>query len=87
MDTGVRVKPSLTIDRRFKATPAQVYAAWTKPAELAKWFGPHGTSTIHAEADVRVGGRFHIRMTVPGDEHNVSGVHREVVPNEKLVFT
>jgi predicted enzyme related to lactoylglutathione lyase len=49
--------------------------------------GPLGTTAVEAEADVRVGGRYHVRMVVPGDEHNVSGVYREVVPNEKLVFT
>jgi len=26
-------------------------------------------------------------MITPGDEHDVSGVYREVVPNEKIVFT
>ena len=26
-------------------------------------------------------------MIVPNDEHNVSGVYREIVPNRKLVFT
>jgi uncharacterized protein YndB with AHSA1/START domain len=81
------VKPSLTIKRRFKASPAQVYGAWTRPEQLAKWMGPLGTTAAEAEADVRVGGRYHIRMIVPGDEHNVSGVYREVIPNEKLVFT
>jgi len=42
-----------------------------------------------AEADTRVGGRYRIVMQKPGDaeEHDVSGVYREVVPNEKLVFT
>jgi uncharacterized protein YndB with AHSA1/START domain len=49
--------------------------------------GPVGTTAAEAEADVRVGGSYHIRMVVPNDEHNVSGVYREVVPNEKLVFT
>ena len=55
------VKPSLTIKRRFKASPAQVYAAWTQPEQLAKWMGPIGTTAAEAEADVRVGGRYHIR--------------------------
>jgi predicted enzyme related to lactoylglutathione lyase len=49
--------------------------------------GPIGTTAVEAEADVRTGGRYRIRMIVPDDEHNVSGVYREVVPNEKLVFT
>lgn len=87
MATSTEVKPSLTIKRRFKATPAQVFKAWTDPKQLALWMGPAGTISCEAEADLRVGGHYHIRMIVPNDEHNVSGVYREVVPNEKLVFT
>ncbi len=81
------VKPSLTIKRRFKATPAQVYQAWTDPAQLARWMGGPEVTAAEAEADVRVGGRYHVRMTTATDEHNVGGVYREVLPNEKLVFT
>ena len=41
-----------------------------------------------AETDVRVGGRFHVVFhTEDGEEHDVSGIYREVVPNEKLQFT
>jgi uncharacterized protein YndB with AHSA1/START domain len=87
MATDAAVKPSLTIKRRFKATPAQVFKAWTDPQQLAKWMGPAGTISCEAQADVRVGGRYHIKMIVPNDEHNVGGVYREVVPGEKLVFT
>jgi uncharacterized protein YndB with AHSA1/START domain len=87
MATATAVKPSLTIKRRFKATPAQVFKAWTDPTQLMKWMGPSDTIGCEAEADVRVGGRYHIKMIVPGDEHNVGGIYREVVPNEKLVFT
>jgi uncharacterized protein YndB with AHSA1/START domain len=37
---------------------------------------------------VRVGGRFRIVFrTEDGEEHDVGGLYREVVPNEKLVFT
>ena len=85
--TAPNVKPSLTIKRRFKATPAQVYQAWIDPAQLAQWMGGPEVTAVEAEADVRVGGRYHVRMTTAADEHNVSGVYREVVPNEKLVFT
>ena len=41
-----------------------------------------------AETDPRVGGRFRVVMRNPsGEEHDVGGVYREVVANEKLVFT
>jgi uncharacterized protein YndB with AHSA1/START domain len=43
--------------------------------------------SARAETDVRVGGRYHVNMQTASDEHDVSGVYREVVPNEKLVFT
>ena len=33
-------KPSLTLKRRLKAPPAQVFAAWTDPEKIVHWFGP-----------------------------------------------
>lgn len=87
------VKPSLTIKRRLNAPPAKVYAAWTDPTQLARWFGPSGTieGSVKSDLDVRVGGRFRVSFTGCMDgnseHHEVGGVYREVAPNEKLVFT
>ena len=82
------VKPSLTLKRRLKAPPTKVYGAWTEPDKLTKWFGPAGAETLEAETDARVGGRFHVLMrTADGELHGVSGIYREVVPDERLVFT
>ena len=82
------VKPSLTLKRHLNAPAEKVYAAWTKPAQITKWFGPDSGSVKRADADVRVGGRYTIVFhTEDGEEHHVSGAYREVVPNEKLVFT
>jgi uncharacterized protein YndB with AHSA1/START domain len=49
--------------------------------------GPAGVTEVQAECDLRVGGRYRIRMILPNDEHNVSGVYREIVPDEKVSFT
>jgi len=50
--------------------------------------GPGEIKALHAESDPRKGGRYRWVMKAPdGEEHDVSGVYREVVPNEKLVFT
>ena len=84
------VKPSLTLKRRLHAPPEKVYAAWTEPAQIAHWFGPSETvaGSVRAEMDVRVGGRFRVSFnTADGEHHEVGGTYREVVPNEKLVFT
>ena len=87
---NVAIKPSLTLKRRLNAPPAKVYGAWTEPEKLAHWFGPSQTvpDSVHAEMDVRVGGRFRVSFkTEDGEHHEVGGVYREVVPNEKLVFS
>lgn len=82
------VKPSLTIKRRFKAAPAKVYAAWTDPEKVKRWMAPGDNKMLHTEGDARTGGKFRWIMQAPdGEKHDVSGVYREVVPNEKLVFT
>ncbi len=81
-------KPSLTLKRRLKAAPASVFAAWTEPQKMMRWWGPTGAEMLRAETDVRVGGRFRVVFRTPDDEeHDVSGVYREVVADEKLVFT
>jgi len=55
---------------------------------MKHWMGPEGVQGISCEIDPRVGGRYRLVMRAPnGDEHDVSGVYREVTPNEKLVFT
>ena len=82
------VKPSLTLKRRLNAAPEKVYAAWTNPAHLVRWFGPDSGPVTRAETDVRVGGRYTVVFhSEDGEEHNVSGTYREVVKNEKLQFT
>jgi uncharacterized protein YndB with AHSA1/START domain len=84
----VAVKPSLTLKRRLSAAPEKVYAAWTQPAQLVKWFGPDSGPVKSAKVDVRTGGRYEIEFrTEDGEDHHVSGTYLEVVPNEKLQFT
>jgi len=80
---------SLTLVRTFNAAPEKVWRALTQPEALKQWMGPSDAFTVPiADADVRVGGRYHIVMKSPdGEEHDVSGVYREVIRNRKLVFT
>jgi uncharacterized protein YndB with AHSA1/START domain len=54
-----------------------------------QWFGPGDTRCAdHVELDVREGGRYRIRFhTEDGEEHDVSGVYRQVVENRRLSFT
>jgi uncharacterized protein YndB with AHSA1/START domain len=55
---------------------------------LKQWFGPDDGKVTLAELDVRVGGRFHVVFnTLDGEQHDVSGIYREVQPPRKLSFT
>ncbi len=82
------VNPSLTMKRRLKAAPAEIWRAWTDPRLLTRWFGPENVETIEAELDPRVGGVYRIVMLEnTGERHQVSGSYQEVVENERLVFS
>lgn len=80
--------PSVTIVRRIKAPPARIWAAITQADLMLRWWGPDAGPTLSVVADVRPGGRFSVVFRlVNGDEHNPTGIYREVVPEKKLAFT
>jgi uncharacterized protein YndB with AHSA1/START domain len=79
---------SLVIERVFDAPRHLVFEAWTKKEHLEKWSAPKGFSIPFSEGDLRPGGRWKCRMLAPdGTEHRVQGVYREIVLNERLVFS
>ncbi len=86
--TAAAARPSLTLKRRLNAPAEKVYAAWTDPEKIVKWFGPDAGPVTRADIDLRQGGSYTIAFsTQDGERHQVGGIYREVVPNEKLVFT
>ena len=81
-------KFSLEIRRFIKARRDRVYAAWTDPEQLKKWFGPENVKTRDLIADVREGGQFRWDCTdAEGKEVTISGEYRELQPGKKIVFT
>jgi uncharacterized protein YndB with AHSA1/START domain len=88
MSTETATKPSLTIKRRLKAPPAKVFAAWSDPEKVKRWMGPGDGKALSVECDLRAGGRYRwVMQSADGEVHDVSGVYREVIADEKLVFT
>ena len=82
--------PSLTLKRRLKAPAEKVFSAWTDPEKIVHWFGPAETvgGSVRADMDVRVGGRYRMRFkTEDGESHEVGGEYKEVIANERLVFS
>ena len=78
----------LVITRLINAPRERVFKAWTDPAALVHWWGPHGFTTPVCELDVRPGGAFRIHMQSPeGEVYPILGAYREVVPPERLVYS
>jgi uncharacterized protein YndB with AHSA1/START domain len=73
----------------FDAPRALVWKAWTDPKHAMNWWGPASHPVRHLDMDVRVGGRWRncLRSLETGEDLWQHGVFREVVPNERLVFT
>jgi uncharacterized protein YndB with AHSA1/START domain len=76
------VKPehAVTVNRKISAPLDAVYAAYTKPDRMRGWMG-------EVEADVRVGGRYRIR--VQGDDGSTyvhQGVYELLEPPRRIVM-
>jgi uncharacterized protein YndB with AHSA1/START domain len=81
---------TLQVRRTFAVPRERMFAAWTEPAQLAKWMcraSPQNKAE-YLELDVRAGGRYRMRNTSPnGDVYLLRGEYREIHPPEKLSFT
>jgi len=78
----------LVLERVVDVPPEKVWAAWTRPEHVVKWFTPRPWSTVDCEIDLRPGGIFRTVMRSPeGEDHENVGCFLEVVENRRLVFT
>lgn len=78
----------LVIVRTFQAPRALVWQAWTDPAHIVRWWGPHRYTTPRAEMDLRPGGAIRLDMQGPnGGVRPVVGTVDEAVAPERLVTT
>lgn len=77
----------IVITRVFDAPRDMIWAAWTDPKQIVKWWGPRGfTSTIH-EIDVRPGGVWRSTMHGPdGTEYLNDCVFTEVTKPERITY-
>ena len=76
------------IRRVIKAPRSRVFASWTTPELMQRWFAPGEMRLANASADLRVGGQYRIEMRgVDNAEYVATGVYRKIVPNELLSFT
>lgn len=78
-------EPGIRIERMIPATIEDVFAAWTDPKTMAQWLSPTGQAVV--EADLRVGGRFHLTMAGDGVQIDHEGEYVTIEPPRFLAFT
>jgi uncharacterized protein YndB with AHSA1/START domain len=70
---------TLILTSSIPASPAAVFAAWTLPAQIVRWWPQT------AEIDLRVGGAYHFGW--PAISQHLRGIYQVVEPGAALTFT
>lgn len=63
--TGAAEDRTMVIERIIAAPVARVWAAWSDPAALPKWWGPDGFTCRTKRIDLRAGGEWVFDMIGP----------------------
>jgi uncharacterized protein YndB with AHSA1/START domain len=79
----------LRIERVLDAPPERIFAAWTDPVVLRRWWASQPDwSAADASTDVRVGGHYRLSMRdADGGVRSVAGEYIEVDPPRRLRYT
>src|SRR5437868_5929191 len=81
----------LVITRTFDGPARIVFAAWTTPELLKRWWAPksNGMTLLLCDVDVRTGGRYRFEFGRHESSQTIAffGRYLEVVPPLRLVWT
>jgi uncharacterized protein YndB with AHSA1/START domain len=81
----------LVVTRSFNGPARLVYAAWTTPELLMRWWTPksYGLTFVSCEADVRTGGTYRFVFRHASSEQPMAffGKYIEATPHSRLVWT
>jgi uncharacterized protein YndB with AHSA1/START domain len=79
---------ALVVRRTIRARPAALFAAWTDPQQLMRWWGPEGVTCTAAQIDLRVGGAYRIANRMPdGSTLWIAGNFELIEPPSKLIYS
>jgi len=78
----------LVFTRSYDAPRALVFAAWTDPQHIGRWWGPEGFTTTTHVMEVRVGGVWDYVMHGPdGTDYPGRSVYTETEKPKRLAFS
>ncbi len=78
----------ILVTREFDAPKDLVYEAYTTPELIEKWWAGQRGKVTSVEVDLRAGGDWrYVMKSTEGLEVAFHGTYREIVPEERLVFT
>lgn len=78
----------IVTERVFDAPRERVWAAFTDPALIARWWGRSSTDTVVERQELAPGGAWRfVENNTDGSHAAFRGVYREVVAPERLVYT
>jgi uncharacterized protein YndB with AHSA1/START domain len=84
------VHRTLTVERRYAASPTRVFAAWVDPEVKARWFiGPPAEwKVLERRLDLRVGGHELLvgQLTGAATETRYEARYHVIVPDRRLVY-
>ncbi len=81
-------KDALCIVRTFVAPLDLVFGLWADAEHMKNWLGPRDWLCTSCDIDFRPGGRWRACIVSPEKKASwMGGVYREIVANERLVFT
>lgn len=88
MPTHVPSEREFALTHAFDAPAAKIFAAYTDPEQIPRWWGPKGGSIRVETMDVRPGGAWRFLQRNPdGREVAFRGTYLEVEPVTRLVYT
>lgn len=77
----------LQLKHEYAVPVEQLFAAFTTPEALKRWWWPNGVDADRIDLEFREGGGFFISMRGNKNFHGMTGEFEEIVPNERLVMT
>jgi len=79
---------TIRLERRYKAAPERVFAAWAEPTARTKWDVPGRWVIAQQSFDFREGGREQKRFGPRDDPRFIADkLYLDIVPDHRIVFS